>query len=147
MDRTDGRSIGALVTDLWEKTETLVRQEMRLGITEAEEKVDHLKVELDDRVKTLKLEMAAKAVGGAIAIGGALSLVASVVLLLAYVMPPWLAAVITGCVLSGIGFALLKRDVKLPAMQSARELVPRRTVENVKTDIHAIEEASRGTTK
>jgi hypothetical protein len=147
MERTNERSVGALVTDLWEKTETLVRQEMRLGITEAEEKVDHLKYELDDRVKTLKLEVAAKAVGGAIAAGGALALVATLVLLLAYVMPPWLAALITGCVLSGVGFALLKRDVKLPATPPARELVPQRTIKNVKTDIQAIEEASRGTAK
>jgi Putative Actinobacterial Holin-X, holin superfamily III len=145
--RADERSIGALVTDLWEKTETLVRQEMRLGIAEAEEKVDHLKHDLDDRVRTLKLEVAAKAIGGAVAAGGALSFVAALVLVLTYVMPAWLAAAITGCVLCAVGFALLNRDVKLPAAPPARELVPQRTVESIETDIKAIEEASRGTTK
>jgi hypothetical protein len=145
-DRADERSVGAIVTDLWEKTETLVRQEMRLGIAEAEEKVDQLKGELDDRLKTLKLELAAKAIGGAVAIGGALALVAAVVLLLSEAMPPWLAALVTGVVFGGVGFALLKREVKLPSPPPAEELIPQRTVASIKADTQAIEEASHGTT-
>jgi len=148
--RSDGgedRTVGALVTGLWEKTETLVRQEMRLGITEAEEKVDILKVDLDNRLKQLKLELAAKAIGGAVAIGGALALVAMIVLLLAKVMAPWAAALVTGAVLSGIGAALLARDVKLPPLPSPAELVPQRTATSIKEDTKAIEEAIRDTTK
>jgi len=141
----DERPIGAVVTDLWEKAETLVRQEMRLGIAEAEEKVDQLKVELDDRMKVLKLELAAKAIGGAVAICGALALAATLVLLLAEVMQPWLAALITGAALSGVGVALLMRDVKLPSAPSASELVPQRSVANIKADTQAIQEASHGT--
>lgn len=138
-DRGDQRSIGAIVTDLWEKTETLVRQEMRLGIAEAEEKVDRLKVELDHRLNSLKLELAAKAIGGAAAIGGALALVAAVVLLLAEALPPWLAALVTGVVFGGLGFALLKREVKLPSPPTAARFIPQRTVASIEADTKAIE--------
>jgi hypothetical protein len=141
----DERPVGVVVTDLWEKAETLVRQEMRLGIAEAEEKVDLLKADLDERITKLKLELAAKAVGGAVAVGGALAVVAAVVLLLAQVMPPWLAALLTGIVFGGLGFVLLRRKVDLPSLPPAAELMPQRTVNTVKTDIKAIEEASRGT--
>ena len=143
----DPRPIGEIVTDLWEKAETLVRQEMRLGLTEAQERIDVLKVELDDRVQRLKLEAAAKAVGAAFASGGALALVAAIVLLLAQVMWPWLAALITGVVLCGVGVALLKRDVHIPALPNAQELAPKRTISNIKADAHAIQEATHGTAK
>jgi hypothetical protein len=142
----DQRSFGEIVTHLWENTEALVRQEMRLGLAEAEEKVDLLKLELDDRLKSLKLELAAKAIGAALAIAGVLALVAAVVLLLAEVMPPWIAALVTGGVFSGVGFALLKREVKLPSPPPAAELIPQRTVASIKADTQAIEEASHGTT-
>lgn len=143
----DPRSIGTIVNDLWEKTETLVRQEMKLGLTEAEEKVEVLKRDLDERLRRLKLEVAAKAVAAAVTIGGALALVAAIVLLLAEVMWPWLAALITGAVLSGAGVMMLKRPVKLPEAPSPSELAPKRTIANVRADIHAIEEASHGTAK
>ena len=143
----DQRPIGVIVNDIWEKAETLVRQEMRLGLTEAQEKVDVLKVELDDRLRTLKLEAAAKAVAGALTAGGSLALVAAIVLLLAQVMWPWLAALITGAVLCIAGAVMLKRPVKLPPAPNAGELIPGRTIKNIKADIHAIEEASHGTAK
>ena len=142
---SDPRAIGEIVTDLWENAETLVRQEIKLGLTEAEEKVDALKVELDDRLRRLKLELTAKAIGGAVSIGGALALVAAIVLLLAEVMWPWLAAVITGAVLCGVGIALLKRDVKVPPLPPAQALMPKRTIANIQADTHAIQEATHGT--
>jgi hypothetical protein len=141
----DQRTVGEVVTHLWENAETLVRQEMRLGIAEAEEKVELLKADLDDRLAKLKLELAAKAIGGAVAIGGALALVAGIVLLLSEVMAPWVAAFLTGVVFAGIGVALLKRKVELPAPPSAADLIPQRTVANIKADTQAIEEASHGT--
>jgi hypothetical protein len=141
----DERAIGQVVTDLWEKAETLVRQEMRLGIAEAEEKVDLLKAELDGRLAKMKLEIAVKAIGGGVATGGALALVACIVLLLSQVMVPWVAALVTGAVITGIGIALLKRKVELPRPPSAADLTPQRTIANIKADTQAIEEASHGT--
>jgi Putative Actinobacterial Holin-X, holin superfamily III len=142
---SDERPVGAIVNDILEKAEKLVRQEMRLGLTEAEEKVDLLKHELDERLDILKREAAAKAIGGTIAFAGILAVVAGIVLLLAKVMNPWLAAFLTGAALSVVGVVLLKREVKLPAPPSAAEFIPKRTIENIKADTRAIEEASHGT--
>jgi hypothetical protein len=132
------RSIGAIVTDLWERTELLVRQEMKLGLTQAEEKVSELKVEIYDKVDQLKIELIAKAIGGVVAFAGLLTIVAGIVLLLAMVMKPWLAALSVGAALSLGGAALLKRSMK-PAEPAMQEM-PRR-------ELHAIEEASHDTVK
>jgi hypothetical protein len=142
---SDERPVGAIVNDILEKAEKLVRQEMRLGLTEAEEKVDLLKDELDERLDILKREAVAKAIGGTIAFAGILAVVAGIVLLLAKVMNPWLAAFLTGAALSAVGVVLLKREVKLPSPPRAAEFIPKRTIENVHADTHAIEEASHGT--
>jgi hypothetical protein len=146
-DSNEPRPIGAIVTDLWEKTETLVRQEMRLGIAEAEEKVDALKVELDDKVQRLKLELFAKAVGGVVAFAGMLAIIAGVVAIVALALPFWLAALVVGAVLALAGLALLKREVKVPSLPPAAALVPERTIENVKRDFHAIEETRHDTAR
>ncbi|HET6339909.1 MAG TPA: phage holin family protein [Polyangiales bacterium] len=61
------------------------------------------------------------------------------------VMPPWTAALLTGVVFTGIGVAVLRRKVELPPPPSAADLVPQRTVANIKADTQAIEEASHGT--
>lgn len=141
------RPIGAIVTDLWEKTETLVRQEMRLGIAEAEEKVEALKVDLDGKVQQLKLELYAKAIGGVIAFAGLLTIIAGIVAILALAMPLWLAALIVGVGLALGGTVLLKRETKLPELPPPAALVPERTIENVKRDIHAMEETVHDTAK
>ena len=115
VEPTDGnatRPIGVIVTDLWEKTETLVRQEMRLGIAEAEEKVNALKVELEGKAQQLKLELVAKAIGGMVAFSGLLSIVAGIVALLALTMAAWLAALLVGAALALGGAVLLRREIK-----------------------------------
>jgi len=141
------RSIGTIVTDLWEKTEVLVRQEMRLGIAEAEEKVDALKIDLQGKVEQLKIELTAKAIGGLVAFAGLLTIVAAIVLLLAMAMEPWLAALLVGVVFAVGGGLLLKREMKLPAAPSRAALTPERTIESTKRDLHAIEEATHDTAK
>lgn len=141
------RPIGAIVTDLWEKTETLVRQEMRLGIAEAEEKVDALKVDLEGKVQQLKLELVAKAIGGVVAFAGLLTIIAGVVALLAMAMELWLSAFVVGAALALGGVVLLKREMQLPAPPSPAALVPERTIESVKRDLHAMEAANHDTAK
>jgi len=138
----ESRPISGIVTSLWEKTEALVRQEMKLGITEAEEKVDALKIELEGKVEQLKLELIAKAIGGLVAFAGLLTIVAAIVLLLAMVIKPWLAALLVGAAFAGGGYALLKRELKLPAAPSPSSFIPERTIESTKQDLHAIREAS-----
>jgi hypothetical protein len=138
------RTIGAIVTDLWEKTEVLVRQEMRLGIAEAEEKVDALKIDLEGKVEKLKLELASRAIGGAVAFAGLLTIVAAVVLLLAMAMPPWLAALLVGAAFAVGGGFLLKRSA---APSPSAAFIPERTIESTNRDLHTIEEATHDTAK
>jgi hypothetical protein len=137
------RALGDIVVDLWEKAETLIRQEMRLGLTEAEEKVDVLKTELEAKVGKLKLELAAKALGACVLFAGLLALVASITLLLARAVTPWVAALIVGLAVSALGVALLQRAMRLPDAPKPSELVPRRTIESVKQDVHTITEATK----
>jgi hypothetical protein len=144
VEPTDGsvtRPVGAIVTDLWEKTEMLVRQEMRLGIAEAEEKVDALKVELEGKVQHVKAELVAKALGGVVAFSGALTIIAGIVALLALVMAVWLAALLVGAALALGGAVLLKRDTAA----SLAVLVPQRTVEQHETKPTRIEKANHDT--
>jgi len=139
---TDPRPLTAIINDLWEKLEYLVRQEMRLGITEAEEKADVLKQELEERAGQLKMDLGAMAVGGTVAFAGLLALVSALILLLARVMPAWSAALIVGVVLSGAGVLLLKRKPRTKGV-NARELVPQRTLDSLKQDAQRITEAMK----
>lgn len=137
------RPISTIVTDLWEKAEMLLRQEMRLGLTEAEEKVNDLKVELAAKASQLKVELAAKALGGVVLFMGLLSIVAAVILLLSRVMAPWVAALIVGVGISVAGFVLLKRAMRLPEPPKPGQLVPHRTIESLKQDAQTITEATK----
>src|SRR5687768_12336086 len=90
---TGERPVGEIVSDLWENTEKLVRQEMQLGLTE-----------LDERVERFKTELILKAVGGVVLLGGFLAIVASMILLLAKAVDPWISALIVGVVTLGAGY-------------------------------------------
>jgi hypothetical protein len=142
----DNRPVGAIVNDLWEKAETLARQEIKLGLTEAEEKVTALKAELKEDVDKLKLELFAKLIGGATVFTGVLALGAALILLLSKAVDPWLAALIVGLAIGGLGVALLKREVKLPEPPDAQAMIPQRTIRNVRADAKTIEEASHDAT-
>jgi nitrate/nitrite-specific signal transduction histidine kinase len=135
------RPLGEIVNDAWQHAETLIRQELQLALADAQERVDNLKVELEGDVSKLKTELIAKAVGGAIAFIALLLVSATLVLLLAEVMKPWLAALIVSVVVGGGGFALLRRKLQLPDPGIARELIPKRAEHNVKQDVKAIQEA------
>jgi hypothetical protein len=137
------RPLGEIVNDAWQHAETLIRQELQLALADAQERVDKLKVELDGDVRKLKTELIAKAVGGAIAFIALLLLSATLVLLLAEVMKPWLAALLVSGVVGGAGYALLRRTLHLPDPRIARELVPKRAEHSVKQDVKAIQEATK----
>jgi hypothetical protein len=86
------REVGAIVADVWENAEKLVRQELELGLAE-----------LDRRVDKLKIGLTSAAIGGATLYAGVLVLLAAAVLGLANVMAPWLAALIVGVLATGAG--------------------------------------------
>jgi hypothetical protein len=94
------RPVGEIVSDLWQNTEKLVRQEMQLGLTE-----------LDERVDRLKTELMLKAVGGVVLLGGFLAVVASIILLLSKAVDPWISALIVGVVMLGAGYFLEQRKL------------------------------------
>jgi uncharacterized membrane protein YqjE len=114
-------SVGQLFSDLSQQLTTLVRQEVRLASTE-----------LSQKATRVGREIAMLAVGGLVAYAGFLAIVATAVLLLGQVAPWWLAALIVGLVVAGIGYFLVQRSIR--ALQQT-DLAPRQTVETLKEDI------------
>ena len=92
------RELGAIVADVWQNAETLMRQELELALSE-----------LDRRVDKLKVGLTTAAIGGAVLYAGILILLAAVVLGLSTVMAPWLSALIVGGIVTGIGATMHQR--------------------------------------
>lgn len=141
--RSDERPISEIVSDLWLNTETLIRQELQLGLADAEERAKKFKGELSEDVDQLKRELVLKAAGGAIAFVGLLSLTAALVLGLSETLPAWLSALIVGVVITGAGAVLLVRSVRAAELPDARELLPKRAARSVKEDVRTIQEATK----
>jgi cytochrome c-type biogenesis protein CcmH/NrfG len=116
-----------VLVELWQNLEKLVRQEMALA-----------SAEIDVKVQKLKTELAAVAIGAGLMMAGALALVATVILLLALVMPAWTASLITGALSVGAGFGLVK--AKKP---TAADVTPERTIQNLKKDIQTFTESTK----
>jgi hypothetical protein len=121
------RPVREIISELWENTEKLVRQELELALAELDRKVDRVKA-----------DVAMATVGGSVLYAGALAVVAGIILLLSKAIDPWLAAVIVGLVTSGIGFALVQRGRK--DLTSAN-ILPEKTAESVQRSAHTFKEA------
>lgn len=118
---TNGRgekSLGELFSELSRELSTLVRQEARLAKTELSEKAGHL-------VKDVGLLGA----GGAIAYAGFLTILAAMVLLLALVLPAWLAAFVVGVIVAIVGGVLIQQGRH--GLQES-DLAPRQTLASLK---------------
>lgn len=125
------RSIGELFGQLTQDLGLLVRQEAQLAKTEVQAKVSRATGDL-----------VSLATGGIVALIGALALTAALILLLVdpIGLKPWLAALLVGAVMAGIGYVMLKgglRDLK------QIDPAPRRSVESIKEDIQLAKEARR----
>lgn len=92
------RELGAIVSDMWVNAEKLLRQEVELGLAE-----------LSLRADKLKQGLLSAAIAGAMLFAGFLTLLATVVLGLSKLMEPWLAALIVGGLVTGVGVTLLLR--------------------------------------
>jgi len=114
------RSIGELFAQLASETTTLVRQEVQLA-----------KVELGQKATKVGRQVGLIALGGAVAYAGLLAIVAAVILLLGQYMPVWVAALIVGVVVAGIGYFLSQQQ-----LNELKNLdpTPRATVETLKQD-------------
>ena len=117
---SDDRSIGELIGDLTRETTQLVRQEINLAKTEM-------------TVKAAKVgkDIGLIAAGGILAFLGSIALVAFLILgLVRLGLGPWVAALLVGVVLAGIGGALAMSGLK-----KLREVdpVPHQSVEALKS--------------
>jgi hypothetical protein len=120
-------SIGELFGQLTSDVGTLFRQEVKLA-----------KIEMTEKVSTLKGDLVSLGAGAAVAGVGALALGAALILgLVALGVAPWLAALLVGGALAVAGYMMLQKgmtDLK------RTELVPTRTVETLKDDVQWVKE-------
>lgn len=121
------RPVGQLVSDATEQITRLVRDEMRLAATE-----------LQRKGKRLGVGAGLLSGAGVLAFYGGAALVAALILGLATVLMPWLAALIVGVAVLGVAgvFAVVGKK----QVQRAAPLVPEETTASVKVDINTIKE-------
>lgn len=116
----DERSLGELFSELSRQTSTLIRQEIALA-----------KAEMKQKGAEAGKDIGMMVAGGALAYAGLLALIAAVVIVLAEVMAWWLAALLVGLVVAGIGGLLAQRG--LAALKQSG-IAPEQTIETLKED-------------
>ena len=122
------RSTAELVKTAAEQISRLVRDELK-----------HAQAELARKGKHAGLGAGLFGAGGMLALYGVAALLTAVVLLLAYVMPPWLAALVVAVVLFAIAGVLAMVGRK--QVQQATPPVPEEAVRSVKADIDTLTDA------
>jgi Flp pilus assembly protein TadB len=127
---TNQKTTAELVKTASEQIQRLVRDELKLA-----------QAELTQKGKHAGLGAGLFGAGGLIALYGVAAILTAVVLLLAYVMPAWVAAVIVGVLLLGVAGVLALVGKK--QVQQATPAAPEETVENVKADVATVREAAK----
>lgn len=122
---TAQKSTAELVKVASEQIQRLVRDELKLA-----------QAELTRKGKHAGIGAGLFGAGGLIALYGVAALLTAVVLLLTYVMPAWVAAVIVGVVLLGVAGLLALVGKK--QVQQATPAAPEEAVSNVKADVAAV---------
>jgi Putative Actinobacterial Holin-X, holin superfamily III len=114
------RSLGELFSELSQEVSTLFRQEAQLA-----------KVEMSQKASQAGRSVGLVAAGGAVAYAGFLALLAALILGLAQIMAGWLAALIVGLVVAGIGYAVVQKGLsELKNMN----LAPEKTLKTLRED-------------
>jgi tetrahydromethanopterin S-methyltransferase subunit G len=117
----DDRSLGELLGDLAQQTATLARQEVELA-----------KTEMSQKAAQVGRDLGFLAIGGAVAYAGFLAILAAlIVALAANGVPWWLAALLVGVVVAGVGYVLVQKGL---AALKREDLAPRQTIETLKED-------------
>jgi len=120
-ERRDERSLGDLFGDLARETGTLVRQEVQLA-----------KTEMTQKASAVGKEIGFLAVGGLVAYAGLLALIATLIIILGTVgVPWWLASLIVGLVVAGVGYVLVQKGLTALKHQS---MAPQQTIQTLKED-------------
>ena len=117
----DDRSLGELFAELASEIGVLVRQELRQAGTE-----------VSQRASGVGKDVGVLAAGAVFMHAALLALVAAAIIGLADLgLSWWLAALIVGIALAGLGYALVQKARS--AIQRA-DILPRRTIENLRED-------------
>ena len=117
-----------LLVELWENTETLVRQELTLA-----------KTELDEKIAQAKSDVTKAAIGGAMLYLGLLALTTAVILFLAKFMAAWVSALLVAIVMVGVGYFLVQKGKEL----KPKQLTPERTMRSIRQDVQTFREATK----
>ncbi|MFL6354267.1 MAG: phage holin family protein [Bryobacteraceae bacterium] len=120
MTEKQDRSIGELFSELASETGLLIRQEVALA-----------KAELTQKANRVGRNVGYLVLGGAVAYAALLALLAAIVILLANVMPWWVAALVVAVLVGIIAAVVISKA--LAALKNT-EVVPRQTVETLKED-------------
>lgn len=114
------RSLGQLFSQLSQDVSALFRQEVRLA-----------KIEMSQKASEAGKQVGFIAAGGFVAYAGFLVLLAALILGLSEFMAAWLAALIVGIVVAGIGYFLVQKGISdLKNMNPA----PEKTIKTIKED-------------
>ena len=120
MQGRDDRSLGELFAELAQETGKLVREEVNLA-----------KLEMSQKASQAGRHVGILAAGGAVGYAGLLAILAGIIILLNYVMPLWLSALLVGLVVAGVGYLLVRRA--LDALKR-EDFTPQQTMESLKED-------------
>lgn len=114
------QSLGDLFSELSAGTSALIRQEVQLA-----------KAELSQKASKVGSSVGFMVAGGIVAYSGFLVLLAAIVLILAELMPIWLAALLVGIVVAAIGALVAYNGWE--TFQKTK-MVPERTIQTLKED-------------
>jgi uncharacterized membrane protein len=122
----ESRSIGELLRDLANDSTRLVRDELTLAKTEAQEKVSQVGA-----------AVAMMAVGAVLAIPALVLILQAVVTVLSNFMWDWVAMLLVGVVIALVGYLLVRKGQN---DLSAGKLAPERTAANLRRDVRLVQE-------
>jgi uncharacterized membrane protein len=122
----ESRSIGELLRDLANDSTRLVRDELTLAKTEAQEKVSQVGA-----------AVAMMAIGAVLAIPALVLILQAVVTVLSNFMWDWVAMLLVGVVIALVGYLLVRKGQN---DLSAGRLAPERTAANLRRDVRLVQE-------
>jgi uncharacterized membrane protein len=122
----ESRSIGELLRDLANDSTRLVRDELALAKTEAQEKVSQV-----------GSAVAMMAIGAVLAIPALVLILQAVVTVLSNFMWDWVAMLLVGIVIALVGYLLVRKGQN---DLSAGRLAPERTAANLRRDVRLVQE-------
>jgi hypothetical protein len=117
----EGRSLGELFSDLVQETRTLVQQEVRLA-----------KTEMSEKASAVGRDVSSIVLGGAIAYAGLLAVMAAIIMGLSRVMSGWLAALIVGVIMAGVGLVVIQSSRS--GLKQAASVTPEKTQQTLQED-------------